>query len=859
MSRYYKRRSCLLAACFSTTLMGTAFGQEPPEETEEIVVTATQRTTPIQDVAVAVTPVTADLIDNSGVADIQDLQALVPNLQLNVAENETSATARLRGIGTQGSNAGLESSVGVVVDGVYRVRNGVALGDLGEVSQIEVLRGPQGTLFGRNTSAGLINIRTSGPDLQQFGGQVQGTYGNFDGYRVGGHVNLPLVSDRLALRVFGARAQRDGLISTNPGLATARNDNTRNFWTVRPQLLFSPTNNFVLRLIGDYSRRDEQCCAAAVIDPRTLNGAVFQTPPTIPGGPPGPTIPFGAGPLAAFAGLGAYGPGGLSALGSGSISDRRAFANRSYDQGITDYGVSGEAVWSLGPVNITAISAYRDWTYLQAQDADFTAIDVLFRPADGTDSTEFQNFSQEVRLDGEAGPLNWLIGFIYANEDLTRRNRLFLGTDFGRAFTAVSPNFAALGRLAPIAGLNGAVGGNDDSYLQQAQSIAGFTHNILSLSPKTQLTFGLRFTHETKDLSADFTTLTGGAALALFRGTVEAFLQSPGGGGLSPGAARATAVTVTCNPAQNIGPLGALRSGFCLTNLRNELDGVGVDQRRQENQFTGIFSAAHRFSKSLNSYVSYSRGYKAGGFNLDRDFSFTIDGGAPNPQFAEETVDALEVGAKNTLFGGDLLFNLTGFYSFYNNFQLNTFNGFQFVVTSVPDVTTRGVEIDYIWSTPVRGLTTQGGIALTDARYGNDAAFVGENRNPVNGQLTLFRLPGARLTNSPLWTYTQSLTYRQPLFNEAANGLAYVDLRYVSPQLTGSDLDLTSGQPGYVIVNARLGLDFFQERVALQVWARNLFDVDATQIGFNLPLQTGARGAFLNDPRTFGGTVSLKY
>lgn len=859
MSRFSKRRAYLMAACFSTTMMTAAFGQEPPEETEEIVVTATQRSTSIQEVSVAVTPVTADLIDNSGVGDIQDLQSLVANLQFNVAENETSATARLRGIGTQGSNAGLESSVGVVVDGVYRVRNGVALGDLGEVSQIEVLRGPQGTLFGRNTSAGLINIRTAGPDLTRFGGKVEGTYGNFDAYRVAGYANLPLVSDHLALRVFGATAERGGLISTNSGQANARDDNTRNFWTLRPQLLFAPTANFALHIIGDYTQRDEQCCAAAVIDTRTLNGAVFQTPPVTAGGPLGAPIPFGSGAQAAFASLGAYGPNGLTGLGNGEIGNRRAFADRTYDQGITDWGVSGEAVWDIGAISLTSITAYRDWTYLQAQDADFTAIDVLFRPADGSDTTRFQNFSQEVRLAGVAGPFDWLIGAIYANEDLNRRNRLFLGADFGRAFTAISPNFAALSLLAPIAGLNGAVGGNDDAYLQQSESIAGFTHNILSLSPNTKLTFGLRFTHETKDLNADFTTLTGGAALALFRATVSGFLQTPGGGGLSLAAANAFAASVTCNPLQNIGVLGALRSGFCLTNLRNELDSVGIDQSREENQFTGIFSASHRFSQALNTYVSYSRGYKGGGFNLDRDFDFTISGGAPNPQFEEETVDALEVGAKSTLFGGDLLFNVAGFYSFYNNFQLNTFNGFQFVVTSVPNVTTRGLELDYIWSTPFRGLTTQGGIALTDARYGDDSAFVGENRNPVNGQLSLFRLPGERLTNSPLWSYTQSITYRQPLFHESVGGLAYVDLRYVSPQLTGSDLDPTSGQPGYVIVNARLGLDFFQERLGLRVWARNLFDVDATQIGFNLPLQTGARGAFLNDPRTFGGTVSLKY
>lgn len=154
---------------------------------EEIVVTATRRETALQDVPVAVTPVTAAQVQNSGIRDLQDLTSLAPALQFNVSENETSATARLRGIGTQGSNPGLKSAVGIFIDGVYRARNGVALTDLGEVQQIEVLRGPQGTLFGRNTSAGLISVVTAGPDLNETGMGGEVTVGDFNERRVAGY------------------------------------------------------------------------------------------------------------------------------------------------------------------------------------------------------------------------------------------------------------------------------------------------------------------------------------------------------------------------------------------------------------------------------------------------------------------------------------------------------------------------------------------------------------------------------------------------------------------------------------------------------------------------------------------------
>lgn len=172
---------------------GVAVAMPAQAQDEEIIVTATRRDTALQDVPLAVTPVTAEMIENSGIRDVQDLTSVAPSLQFNVSESEASATARLRGVGTQGSNPGLESAVGIFVDGVYRARNGVALSDLGEVDQIEVLRGPQGTLFGRNTSAGLITITSRAPDLNDFEVFGEATYGEFSETRVSGGMNVPIV------------------------------------------------------------------------------------------------------------------------------------------------------------------------------------------------------------------------------------------------------------------------------------------------------------------------------------------------------------------------------------------------------------------------------------------------------------------------------------------------------------------------------------------------------------------------------------------------------------------------------------------------------------------------------------------
>lgn len=868
MSATRMYRLALMAACASAALTGVGRAQQAddqatppaPAASEEIVVTATQRATSLQDVAVAVTPVTAELVKNAGVADIQDLQQVVPSLQFNVSENETSATARLRGIGTQGSNFGLESSVGVVVDGVYRVRNGVALSDLGEVAQIEVLRGPQGTLFGRNTSAGLINVKTAPPNLNEYGVNLEGEYGNFDSWRVGGDVNVPIIQDQLAVKVYGATAQRDGFLTVNPGLPNQFDSNDRNFWTIRPQLLWSPTSDIDVRIIGDYTRRDEQCCAAQVFSPQLLSGNFFQGPPSAanPNGPP--PVAFPAPTTQAVAALGGYGPGGAAAglarLQGGDLEDRIGFANRNFAQDLTEWGVSGQFDWDLGWATLTSVTAYRDWLYEQGQDADFSGLDLFIRPDDGDTFANFEVFSQEIRLAGSVGPVDWLGGFIFANEDLTRQDKLIIGNQLDDFLTVLSAGFAGLGALPENPDFLNGIGGGLDRYEQDSESYAVFTHNIWHVDDKTEVTLGLRYTHEVKELTADFQTIAApGANLAAFAGVLGSINTA-----LTPFA--------NCNPnslppaafgAAAIGAVVGLRAGYCLAGFRSELDAVGYDQRRTEDQVTGIFSVSRRLTDNLRGYASYSKGYKAGGFNLDRDFTFTLVGGSPSTEFQEETVDAFEVGAKTTWLDGDLLINVAGFYQTFDNFQLNTFNGLQFVVTAIPEVVSQGFEVDYIWNTPVQDLSLSGGVAFADAEYGEDGGFVAANANPVNGELSLFRLPNATLTNQPNWTVTSALTYDPLLFNETVRGLFHIDFRWVTDQNTGSQLNPAFVQPSYYLVNGRIGMSFLEERVGVEVFARNILDADYQQIAFDLPFQSGANGAFLGDPRTYGVALRLSY
>src|SRR5690242_6588852 len=234
-------------ACFATcAVAGTSeevTENGPAEVLETVVVTAQKREQDLQDVPVTVTAISAQLLQDTGVRDIKDLSLLAPGLLVTSSSNEVSTTARIRGIGTVGDNIGLESSVGVVIDGVYRPRNGVGFGDLGELQRIEVLKGPQGTLFGKNTSAGVITIITDAPSFTP-GLNFEPTPGNYGAMGVSGPVTGP-ITDQLAFRLYAGRRVRDGFydVDVGDGPRTERDDNNQDYATYRGQLLWLPNDN----------------------------------------------------------------------------------------------------------------------------------------------------------------------------------------------------------------------------------------------------------------------------------------------------------------------------------------------------------------------------------------------------------------------------------------------------------------------------------------------------------------------------------------------------------------------------------------------------------------------------------------
>ncbi|MDQ8027872.1 MAG: TonB-dependent receptor plug domain-containing protein, partial [Brevundimonas sp.] len=393
----------LAASLGATPVWAQTAPQEPAQDSAtqlgDVIVTATKREERLIDVPVAVTAIGSEQLQNSGVSDIRELTGLAPSVQFQTPGGGADSSIRIRGIGTTSTNPGLESSVGVVIDGVTRARTGVALSELGDLERIEVLRGPQGTLFGRNTSSGLINIVTRAPSFAGVEGRMEGTYGDFSNMRLAGAINLPL-SDNAALRVEASSETRDGFYPDANSQETLDNLD-RQF--IRAKLRWEPSDTLSWMFSADYTQREENCCVAVL----AIAGPTYGLVNTL---------------------AGARGEIGYT---STNPFDREASKSigRVNSENIDDWGFSAQANWDLGWGDLTSVTAYRSWEASRSQDFDHSGADLGFFAPDGLHQN-FDVFTQELRLQGTAGMVDWLVGAYYSDEDVRNDSAYRMGADY---------------------------------------------------------------------------------------------------------------------------------------------------------------------------------------------------------------------------------------------------------------------------------------------------------------------------------------------------------------------------------------------------------------------------------------------
>ena len=863
--------SAVLLALATLSTTSALAQQAPPVEEDEqattlsaITVTAQKRVEQLQDVPIAVTALDEQLLQDTGVRDIKDLQVLVPGLTVTSTQNEAITTARIRGIGTVGDNVGLESSVGVVIDGVYRARNSVGFGDLGQLERIEVLKGPQGTVFGKNTSAGVINGVTRRPSYTQTAeGEV--TAGNYGALGASGYYSDAL-GENSAFSVYAAKRKRDGWMDvvTGAGPRTETEDYDQNYHLLRGQLLLEPADTLAVNVIADYTSREENCCTAVQ------------------------TVIGGTAPV-----INALGGGNAIAVPADPFA-RVAYSNRSTEQDIKDKGISAQADWDspwFGGATLTSITAFRDWQTINGLDFDFTTADLLYRNADPDESfSRFENFSQELRLTGSTDSIDWMVGMFYSDEDLTRNDSYRVGAAYEPYLSTLIGSQVLGGLAAQLApagitvdtsnpavfmsqvsgrpfGSNFAGLGALDRYKQNANSLGLFTNNTWHATDALDLTLGLRYTSEEKELASVYSNPNGsvgcGSVLANPAGRVAAALMARG-------------IPITSLPpamqAQILGAVTPQLAGYMCLPWANALhNGRMTEQQREEKEWSGTVKAAYRWSERVMTYASAARGYKAGGFNLDRVQSsngLSSGGSGITPvddtSFPGEFVDSFELGAKTTWAGGNLLLNATLFHQTYEDFQLNSFLGTSFVVRSIPEVVSKGVDAELMWQpAAIRGLVLQGGLMYADTTYSDE--IPGADFAP-GGQL--YKLPGAQASFAPEWSGTAAVTYEWD-FGADLMGRFNFGGKYMSDYNTGSDLDPEKAQEAFTVFNARLGFGASDERWMVELWGQNIFDKDYVQVGFDGPLQAvgssqpndpmNTYNAFLGAPAMYGVTLRVRY
>lgn len=457
------------ATAFAATDAAAPGASEP---VPDILVTARRRSEPLQAIPLAVTVADADALQAAHAGAVADLEAISPSISFRTA-NLASSTANLivRGLGTTGSNRTFEGSVGIFVDGVYRSRGAAALQDFLDVGDVQMLRGPQSTLFGKNTTAGAVLVFSVAPSPDRAGATAEASYGSYASYLVRAAVNLPL-SDKAALRVSGLATHGDGFYTD---VTRHRPLNSSTTQAGKLQLLLEPGEDVSLRVIADYSRGHGNCCYATSLV-------------TV-----GPLQPLIESLIVAGGGT----------VPSRQLRDREQSLNGDGHQVVEDYGAALIAEIATAGGTLRATTGYRHYRIAQTDmDPDFSGADI-FRY---DESFRSRFVSQELTWSAQVAPLhaNVLVGGYFSDERLTMGRRLPWGTQ-AQAYWDV-----LLGGLGLPAGTVDAPPGliSEEAMGGSARTWSAFAHADMQVAEGLHLTAGLRYSREQK---------TGRFAYAYFR------------------------------------------------------------------------------------------------------------------------------------------------------------------------------------------------------------------------------------------------------------------------------------------------------------------------------------------------------
>ncbi|MDB4277710.1 TonB-dependent receptor [Gammaproteobacteria bacterium] len=635
---------------------------------EEVVVTATKTERTLQEVPVAVSVVTADTIEKANIVDLMDLKAVVPSLDARQYQSTTNATFFIRGFGNGSNNPGIEPSVAVFVDGVYRSKIQGQISDLPLVERIEVLRGPQSTLFGKNASAGVVNIVTKKPSFEQFTSMTT-SFGNYNSKQAKIYNTGPL-NETMAYSVSANINTRDGQ-SNNPTTGNKLNDRDR--FGFRSELLITPADDLSIRITADYDEYDETCCVVG----STAYGVANQVAALL-GGQVIPNDPFSQTAFFTF-----------DPISNGENA-----------------GFSMHIEKNFSNTTLESITSYRTSDNYEVQDVDFDAADVI---APSPISKELSGMTQEIRWYSEDNDkVNWLVGGFYYQEDMDFNESIYFGSNWRTYIDAFVPGAisgvsAALG--IPDALLFGAGQGNTETATQDNSTISLFAQADIQITDRLNALLGLSYIEDKKTVSYNQIN-TGIFSNLDFVGIGTLGL-------IAAGFPAAQAAVLATDPVYNqLLPLQALQFIPQFVNFPN----AAQDGQSKDDNIDYTAKLSFALNDAVNIYGGISTGFKATAWNISRNslpdateqaaLKAAGTPAGPNTGLGQryaspEEAEVLELGAKIYLPNGYL--NIAIFDQEIKGFQSNTFIGTGFVLANAGSQSADGVEFDLVFS-PVESL-----------------------------------------------------------------------------------------------------------------------------------------------------------
>lgn len=751
---------------------------------DSMVVTARAREEIAQDVPLPVSVVGGKTLSRSNVVTVNELVKYVPNLGV-FGSNPRQTSIAIRGIGKNSAQDTLEPGVGVIVDGVVSSYVGQSWNDFNDLDRIEVLRGPQGTLLGKNTTLGAINITSKAPSFTP-ATNVEARVGEYNQMIGKFSTTGPLVDDLLAYRASFFFNKQDGVLSNawqSNGVDGHETWNETNRMGGRLQFLLTPTDNVSVKVIADRTQTVENSNKSLLVS----NG-----PATFADGVTPRTTTF----LSRLQRSYFNNPDGSAyqpRFGGRSIEDSQARPQRT-DQG----GISATVNWDISDLyRLTSVTAYR------AQDFDIKNGGVTkFDLGNGGQQLQNSQFSQEVRLSFAGNEhYDYQAGLYYLDAEILSDDPTSFGSD-SAAFNASNTQWNRLRADRYRTLLRDSQAGVYRSYVLNptTTSFAAFGQVNWHVTDKATLTLGLRDTYEHK---------TGRNKRELDRAGSALNTKSAADYGLDTSVA-GSADSLAWQEAQ---ALYANATGITY----DWRDGKSI----KDNSLAYLINPSYKLDETTLLYSSFAKGEKSGAVEFNTDSS-SANYGKPQNVAPEKAYD-FELGFKSVLFDKTVMFNANLYYTIIKDYQGNltvpdatTTSGTRTYLGNIPGVRARGIEFEtaYAPSTDVR-FNFSG--AYNDARYTEFTTTL-----PDVSATTLADYSGKQLHGAPRVTLSYGIDYNKPFGNY--KGHFFVNNSYRSGTYLSSNQAASTYQDAYTLTDGGIGFGDYKDKWELTLIANNIFD-----------------------------------